>query len=56
MTPERRQQMFAEPGEHAADEWVFAARDAQLPPADLGWAWLLERPAFGVYAYPAFRM
>jgi phage terminase large subunit-like protein len=40
MRPERRQQMFAELGDDAADEWVFAARDAQLPPPDLGWAWL----------------
>jgi phage terminase large subunit-like protein len=40
MTPERRPQMFAELGDDAADEWVFAARDAQLPPPDLGWAWL----------------
>ena len=40
MTPERRAQMFAELGDDAADEWVFAARDAQLPPEDLGWAWL----------------
>jgi phage terminase large subunit-like protein len=40
MTPERRAQMFADLGDDAADEWLFAARDAQLPPPDLGWAWL----------------
>jgi hypothetical protein len=40
MTPDRRQQMLAELGDDAAAEWVFAARDAQLPPPDLGWLWL----------------
>jgi phage terminase large subunit-like protein len=24
----------------AADDWLFKARDAQLPPADLDWCWL----------------
>jgi hypothetical protein len=36
MTPERRAQMFAELGDDAGDEWVFAARDPQLRPPDLG--------------------
>ena len=27
-------------GDDAADDWVFRARDAQLPPSDLGWCWL----------------
>jgi phage terminase large subunit-like protein len=40
MNPERRGLMFAELGDDAAGEWVFCARDAQLPPPDLGWAWL----------------
>jgi phage terminase large subunit-like protein len=40
MNPEQRARMFAELGDDAAGEWVFCARDAQLPPADLGWAWL----------------
>ena len=40
MTLEQRAQIFAELGDDAADEWVFAARDSQLPPPDLGWAWL----------------
>src|SRR5262249_33192768 len=32
-------------GDDAAEDWVFAARDAQLPPPDLSWCWLfLGRP------------
>ena len=27
-------------GDDAAEDWVFAARDAQLPPPDLSWCWL----------------
>jgi phage terminase large subunit-like protein len=27
-------------GDDAADDWVFRARDAQLPPIDLDWCWL----------------
>ncbi|MGY8682674.1 terminase family protein [Bradyrhizobium sp. UFLA05-153] len=27
-------------GDDAADDWVFRARDAQLPPSDLEWCWL----------------
>ena len=27
-------------GNDAADDWVFQARNAQLPPTDLGWCWL----------------
>jgi hypothetical protein len=27
-------------GDDAADDWVFRARDAQLPPPDLSWCWL----------------
>jgi hypothetical protein len=27
-------------GDDAADDWVFRARDAQLPLLDLDWCWL----------------
>src|SRR5215475_10696966 len=27
-------------GDDAADDWMFRARDSQLPPEDLDWAWL----------------
>jgi phage terminase large subunit-like protein len=27
-------------GDDAADDWVFRARDAQLPPTDQSWCWL----------------
>src|SRR5262245_15414612 len=27
-------------GDDAAEDWVFAAHDAQLPPPDLSWCWL----------------
>jgi phage terminase large subunit-like protein len=40
MTPEQRAQMIAELGDDLADEWLFSARDAQLPPIDLDWLWL----------------
>lgn len=33
--------MMAEMGDGVADNWMFAARDAQLPPRDLDWCWLL---------------
>jgi hypothetical protein len=28
-------------GDDAADDWVFRARDAQLPPPDPSWCWLV---------------
>jgi hypothetical protein len=34
VTPERRAKMFAELSDDAADEWMFAAGDSQLPPPD----------------------
>ena len=40
MTPERRAELIAELGDDRSAEWLFAARDAQLPPPDLGWCWL----------------
>jgi phage terminase large subunit-like protein len=35
-----RKAFAAELGDDAAQQWVFAARDAQLPPPDLDWLWL----------------
>ena len=35
-----REEFMKRLGDDAADDWVFRARDAQLPPADLGWCWL----------------
>ena len=31
-----REDFMKRPGDDAADDWVFRARDAQLPPSDLG--------------------
>jgi len=39
-TPAQRDRIIAALG-MAADDWGVIARDAQLPPADIGWAWLL---------------
>src|SRR5215467_2145637 len=40
MKPERRAELIAELGDDGSLEWLFAARDAQLPPPVLGWCWL----------------
>src|SRR5215467_15258252 len=34
MTPEEADELIRGLGDHAAEDWVFAARDAQLPPPD----------------------
>jgi phage terminase large subunit-like protein len=38
--PKLRAQMFAQLSDDDADTWLLTARDEQLPPPDLGWAWL----------------
>jgi len=40
MTPEEVDELIRGLGDDAAEDWVFAARDAQLPPPDLSWCWL----------------
>jgi hypothetical protein len=35
MTPEEADELIRGLGDDAAEDWVFAARDAQLPPPDL---------------------
>src|SRR5262249_34834482 len=40
MTPEEADELIRGLGDDAAEDWVFAARDAQLPPSDLSWCWL----------------
>src|SRR5215469_6726499 len=40
MTPEEAGELIRGLGDAAAEDWVFAARDAQLPPPDLSWCWL----------------
>jgi phage terminase large subunit-like protein len=40
MTPEEVDALIRGLGDDAAEDWVFAARDAQLPPPDLSWCWL----------------
>jgi phage terminase large subunit-like protein len=40
MTPEEADELIRGLGDDAAEDWVFAARDAQLPPPDLSWCWL----------------
>ena len=34
MTPEEADELIRRLGDDAAEDWVFAARDAQLPPPD----------------------
>jgi len=41
LTPRQRSSFVRQLGDAAANDWVFRARDAQLPPRDLDWAWLL---------------
>src|SRR5262245_35291670 len=40
MTPEEADELIRGLGDDAAEDWIFAARDAQLPPSDLSWCWL----------------
>jgi hypothetical protein len=40
MTPEEADELIRGLGDDAAEDWIFAARDAQLPPPDLSWCWL----------------
>src|SRR6516162_7136075 len=40
MTPKQADELIRRLGDDAAEDWVFAARDAQLPPPDLSWCWL----------------
>ena len=40
MTPEEADELIRGLGDDAAEDWVFAARDAQLPPLELDWCWL----------------
>src|SRR5262245_7248443 len=40
MTPEEADELIRGLGDDAAEDWVFAARDAPLPPPDLSWCWL----------------
>jgi len=40
MTPEEADELIRGLGDDAAEDWVFAARDAQLPPPGLSWCWL----------------
>jgi hypothetical protein len=40
MTPEEADELIRGLGDDAAEDWVFAARDAQLPPPELDWCWL----------------
>src|SRR5262245_24187668 len=40
MTPQEADELIRGLGDDAAEDWVFAARDAQLPPPDLSWCWV----------------
>ena len=40
LPPAKAEEFMKRLGDDAADEWVFRARDAQLPPPDLSWCWL----------------
>ena len=40
MTDEERAQLANDLSDDEANEWIFSARDAQLPPRDLDWCWL----------------
>jgi hypothetical protein len=39
-TPAEADELIRGLGDDAAEDWIFAARDAQLPPPDLSWCWL----------------
>ena len=38
--PDEAREAFMSKVAHAGKDWVFVARDAQLPPPDLDWCWL----------------
>ena len=40
MTSEEADELIRGLSDDAAEDWIFAARDAQLPPPDLSWCWL----------------
>src|SRR6516164_3548356 len=40
MTPKEADELIRGLGDDTAEDWIFAARDAQLPPSDLSWCWL----------------
>jgi phage terminase large subunit-like protein len=40
LPPAKAEEFMMRLGDEAADDWVFRARDAQLPPSDLSWCWL----------------
>jgi len=40
MNISERAELAADLGDDEADEWMFTAREAQLPPIDLDWCWL----------------
>jgi phage terminase large subunit-like protein len=40
LLPTRIEDFMKRLGDEAADDWVFRARDAPLPPSDLSWCWL----------------
>jgi hypothetical protein len=40
LPPAKAEEFMKRLGDDAADDWVFRARDAQLPPPDLSWGWL----------------
>jgi phage terminase large subunit-like protein len=40
LSDEQRAELAVALGDDVAGDWMFMARDAQLPPADLDWCWL----------------
>jgi phage terminase large subunit-like protein len=40
LPPAKAEEFMKRLGDDAADDWVFQARDAQVPPPDLDWCWL----------------
>ena len=40
MTPEEAGELIRGLGDDAAEDWMFTARDARLPPSNLSWCWL----------------
>jgi hypothetical protein len=51
MTPAEADELIRGLGDDAAEDWAFAARDAQLPPPDLDWV----LACFSAAAAPANR-
>ncbi|MBV9530825.1 MAG: DNA-packaging protein [Bradyrhizobium sp.] len=41
LSPAQRAEVARRLGDGYADDWILTARDAQLPPPDLSWCWLL---------------